>query len=100
MSTTNLPGIFSPIAGSLGVQQLTSITSTAGTTLTVPTGAKVAYVQAQSQGIIWTWNGTVPSATNGNTINSGDGFYFVGSLTSILLLQVTAGAVANVSYYT
>ncbi len=80
----------------LGYQQLTSITSS--TALSVPAGAKIAVIGAETQGVRWRDDGTAPTGSIGMLLNSGDTLIHPRP-SAIRLIQATSGAICNVSYY-
>lgn len=80
-----------------GYQQLTSLSSAAA--LTVPSGATVALVQAESQSIRWRDDGTDPTTTAGMVLSAGESLFFTGSLAAFKAIEITASAKLNISYY-
>ena len=82
----------------LGYQQITSLS--ASVSLTVPTGARVALIQAETQNVRWRDDGTDPTATVGMLLaTTSDGFWYNGNLAEIEFIEVTTSAKLNVSYY-
>jgi hypothetical protein len=81
----------------LGYQQLTSLASAAA--LTVPTGATVALIQAESQSIRWRDDGTNPTTSVGMVLAAGETVFFTGSLSAFRAIEVSASAKLNISYY-
>lgn len=94
-----LPGNYAPIAGS--TQWLTSSTLGSPAGLTVPKGAKYALIQAFAHDVIFTDDGSVPSATNGLHLVAGQNpvGFLSSQLGSLQLLQSASGATVAVSYY-
>ena len=82
---------------SKGYQQLTSLS--AATALTVPSGATVALIQAESQSIRWRDDGTNPTPTVGMVLAAGESVFFTGSLSAFKAIEITASAKLNISYY-
>jgi hypothetical protein len=80
-----------------GYQQLTSLAS--ATAMTVPTGATVALIQAESQSIRWRDDGTNPTTSAGMVIAAGETVFFTGSLSGFRAIEVSASAKLNISYY-
>lgn len=80
-----------------GYQQLTSLSSS--TALTVPDGTGLVMIQAESQSIRWRDDGTAPTASVGMVIAVGDVLFYTGKSKTIRLIETTASAKANVSYY-
>lgn len=82
----------------LGYQQIANLS--AATALTIPTGATLAFIQAEGQNIRWRDDGTNPTATVGMLIYAdSEPLYYTGTLASLRLIQATATATANISYY-
>lgn len=85
-----------PIYTPLGYQQ---ISGPSNATLSVPTGARRAVVQAEAQGVRWRDDGTPPTATVGMTIATGGELRYDGNLAAIRFTQLAATAILNVAYY-
>lgn len=81
----------------LGYQQITSLSSS--TALTVPVGATMALIVAETQAVRWRDDGTAPTATVGMPLATGTSLSYDGDLKAIRFIQQTASAVLNVSYY-
>ena len=81
----------------LGYQQITSLS--ASTALTVPTGATLALIVAETQAVRWRDDGTAPTASVGMPLATGVSLSYDGNLTAIRFIQQTASAIINVSYY-
>jgi hypothetical protein len=81
----------------LGYQQIS--TPAVATPLTVPAGANYVYIQVDTQAIRWRDDGTAPTAAIGMQVPVGGTLFYAGTLSAFQLIQVTAGAVVNVSYY-
>lgn len=86
-----------PAAIPKGFQQITNLSS--ATSLTVPAGATSALIQAATAGIVWRDDGVAPTASVGMNIQATGELVYNGSLSAIQLIQVAAGAIANISYY-
>lgn len=80
-----------------GYQQITSLS--AATALTVPSGATVALIQAESQSIRWRDDGTDPTTSVGMLLSAGESVFFTGSLSGFKAIEVSASAILNISYY-
>lgn len=80
-----------------GYQQVTSISS--ATALTVPTGAVIALIQPETQSIRWRDDGTNPTTSVGMVLAAGETLAYTGNLAAFKLIEVTATAKVNVSYY-
>lgn len=81
----------------LGYQQITSLSTS--TALTVPGGAGLAVIQAEGADVRWRDDGTAPTATVGMLLPAGAELRYTGALAALRLIQVSAGATVNVSYY-
>lgn len=81
----------------LGFQQLTSLSTS--TALTVPGGATLAVIQAERADVRWRDDGTDPTATVGMWLPAGAELRYTGALAALRLIQASAGATVNVSYY-
>jgi len=82
----------------LGYQQITSMSAT--TSLTVPIGANIAVVRTEAQSVRWRDDGTAPTSSVGIPMLTADPPYvFSGDLAVLQFIQVTSGAILNVSYY-
>ena len=81
----------------LGYQQITSLS--ASTALTVPVGATMALIVAETQAVRWRDDGAAPTASVGMPLATGTSLSYDGDLKAIRFIQQTASAVLNVSYY-
>ena len=81
----------------LGYQQITNLSTS--TALTVPSGAKTAVIQAKVADVRWRDDGTAPTASVGMTLPANGERVFNASLSAVRFIQVTAGAIIDVSYY-
>lgn len=86
----------------LGYQQITSVAASTG--LTVPSDQNVgiptmAVIQAEAQAVRWRDDGVAPTASVGMVLAAGSSMNYDGSLGNIRFIQVTAGAILNISYY-
>ena len=81
----------------LGYQQITSLSAAAS--LTIPTGATMALITPETEGVRWRDDGTAPTASVGMPIAVGAYFTYDGDLKSIRFIEQTASAKINVSYY-
>lgn len=84
-------------AACLGYEQITALSSVKS--LTPPTTATYAIIQAEAQAVRWRDDGTAPSATVGMTIASGGELRYDGNLKTIQFFEAAASAKLNVSYY-
>jgi hypothetical protein len=81
----------------LGYQQITSLSNS--TALTVPAGATMALIVAETQAVRWRDDGTAPTASVGMPLAVGTSLSYDGDLKAIRFIQQTASATLNVSYY-
>lgn len=66
--------------------------------LTIPAGARVAIIQADTNDLRWTDdNSTTPSATVGMLLAAGDSFLYTGELQKVSLFSADGGV--NIHYY-
>lgn len=102
-SSGNCPGGIAPCwfpnapVPPLGYQQLTSLS--ASTALTVPAGAIEAFIICTGQTVLWRDDGVAPTASVGMPLTVNVGFPYTGNLSALRLIQSTASATCNVSYY-
>lgn len=81
----------------MGYQQITSLSAATG--LTVPTGATLALIQAESQNVRWRDDGTNPTASVGMYIVVDTVLSYTGKLSAIKFIQTAASATLNIAYY-
>lgn len=81
----------------LGYQQITSLSAAAS--LTVPTGATIAVIIAETQAVRWRDDGTNPSATVGMPLPVQTPFVYSGDLSAIKFFEQAGSAKLNVSYF-
>lgn len=81
----------------VGYQQITSIDTAQG--ITVPQGAKIVLVQAESQTVRWRDDGTSPTASVGTRLLVNTDMLYIGDLTTIKFIGEAAGAKLNLTYY-
>lgn len=65
----------------------------------VPTGANMAYVEAESQAVRYRDDGTAPTASVGMPIPSGGAILYVGTLSAVQIIEQTSAAKINVLFY-
>ena len=82
----------------VGYEQIADV-STPAKALTVPTGARVALIQAVSQNVRWRDDGIDPSAAIGIQLEAGKDMFYTGSLSAIRFFEEAASAELNISYY-
>ena len=82
----------------LGYEQITGLSAVKS--LTVPAGATLALIQAETQIVRWRDDGTNPAAGVGMTLAAGAvPLVYDGNLSAIRFIEATASAKLNVSYY-
>lgn len=81
----------------LGYQQIVGPSSS--TALTVPAGATLALIVAETQAVRWRDDGTAPTASVGMPLAVGISLSYDGDLKAIRFIQSAATATLNVSYY-
>jgi hypothetical protein len=79
-----------------GYQQLTLA---GAVSLTVPANAKYAVFVAETQAVRWRDDGTAPTTSVGVLLPTNLPFTYLGNLSAVKVIQATAGAILNVSYY-
>jgi len=84
----------------LGFVQLTGLTTAQGLE-SIPSGATVVWLQASVQGVRVRFDGIDPTASVGSLIVAGQEGVLIclTDLTKIRVINDTAGAVLNVSYF-
>lgn len=83
-----------------GYEQLTSVSSS--TALTIPAGASLAYISADTQDARWRDDPVTvaPTASVGQLLKAGfNPTPFIGDLSKLRFIQVAAGLILNVTYY-
>lgn len=81
-----------------GYEQVTSLGTAVGLA-SIPDGAKIALIQAESQSVRWRDDGTVPTAAIGMVIIANDTLLYSGVLSAIKFIQTAVSAKLNVTYY-
>ena len=93
------------ITSIFGYQQITSLS--AATNLTVPAvdkngaigGPTMALIRCESQNVRWRDDGTAPTASVGQLLNTGDAMEYDGDLKRIQFIETSASAKLNICYY-
>ena len=68
--------------------------------LTVPAGATTVLLQAKTQNVYYTMDGTTPSSTNGLILIAGLApISYSGKLSDLNFLEVNASAVLNYAFF-
>lgn len=82
-----------------GYQVIADLSEAVGLTPTVSGPAAFALLNPETKGVRWRDDGVAPTASVGMLIEAGEYFTYQGDLSALLLIQVEATAVLNVSYY-
>lgn len=95
MATTN-----EPILENLGYEQLTGLSASKGLQ-SIPSGARFAIIQAESQNVRWRdgTSGTAPTASVGMQLQAGSDMFYNGQLSLLRFIEEAASAKVNVAYY-
>lgn len=99
---TNTPVIDGQLPLCLGYQQIDAATLTTSQALTVPNGATMALLQAESVAVRWRADGVDPTTSVGMLIAAGGEVMYTASqsaLSALRFIRAGAGAILNVSYY-
>lgn len=90
---------FKPYVGAppAGYQQFTVAASTA--LPSIPTGAAEAFIICETQTVRWRDDGVAPTASVGMPLTANTPFPYTGNLAAVRIIQTTATATCNVSYY-
>jgi hypothetical protein len=81
----------------LGYEKITGLSAVKA--LTVPTGARVALLQAEGQNVRWRDDGVNPTATDGMLLKTTADRWYTGDLAALRLVETAASATVMVSYY-
>lgn len=79
-------------------EQLTGLSS-AKRLQAIPTGARVALIQAEDQNVRWKEDGNDPTTSTGMQLAAGKDMWFTGNLANIVFIEEAASAKVNVSYW-
>jgi hypothetical protein len=81
-----------------GYVQITTLTTSVGLG-TIPGNTKLTLIQAEVQNVRWRDDGTDPTTSIGMLLEAGQTLVYNGNPAEIELIEVTAGAVLNISFY-
>lgn len=81
-----------------GYTQITSVSS-AVSLGTIPDGTKLTLIQAESQNVRWRDDGTNPTTTVGMLLQAGQTLVYNGNPARVRVIETTASASVNVSFY-
>lgn len=80
-----------------GFERITDLSSAVG--FTAPAGTRLAIFRAETQDIRWRDDGTNPTSTVGLLMSVGDVFMYTGDFSKFKMIETTASAVVQISYY-
>ena len=82
-----------------GFQQITDLSSSES--LTVPTGATMALIQAEDQNVRWRPDGssTAPTASVGIVLEAGKDIFYTSDLSALRFIEEATSAKLNVAFY-
>lgn len=83
----------------VGRQTIANLSTSTPATLTVPTDAVAAMIQADGGGLRITQEGTNPTSTIGSRIDDGVFYYVDTPLASVKMLAMSAGVNVQVAYF-
>ena len=83
----------------VGFQQITDLSSSES--LTVPTGATMALIQAEDQNVRWRPDGssTAPTAAVGIVLEAGTDIFYTSDLSALRFIEEATSAKLNVAFY-
>lgn len=83
----------------VGFQQITDLSSSES--LTVPTGATMALIQAEDQNVRWRPDGssTAPTASVGIVLEAGKDIFYTSDLSALRFIEEATSAKLNVAFY-
>lgn len=100
---TTITGQVSGTTGGAGVYQLSASNTTSAASLTsggVPTGATMAYLNADTNNVRFRDDGANPTASVGSVLVAGvTPILYSGTLTAITFIAVSGSPLLNVSFY-
>lgn len=66
---------------------------------TVPAGTRLTLIQAEAQAVRWRDDGVEPTASVGMLLSAGQTLVYNGNPTAIKVIETTATAAVNVTFY-
>lgn len=81
-----------------GYIQMTTLNAAVAFT-SVPAGATLAIVQAESQNVRYRDDGSNPTASVGMILAAGDSLFYTGDFSAIKFIEVTGSAKLNITFY-
>lgn len=84
-----------------GHETLTVSSASAGGFLTIPAGARQAYISCETAQIRFWVDGTLPTSTTGHVINIGDSFRLdsAGQIANFKAIGISASATLQITYF-
>lgn len=88
-----------PVGGDdpIGYEQITDLST--AQSLTVPTNANYALIQAEGDDLRWRDDGTAPTASVGMILPESTDIWYAGDMSAFQAIQINTGGKLNVSYY-
>ncbi len=83
----------------IGYEQITGLSAVKGLTAATYEGASYAVIQAEDQNVRWRDDGTNPTTSVGMILAAEQSIAYFGDLSAIKIIEETASAKLNVSYY-
>lgn len=100
---TAITGQVSGTAGGAGTYQLSATNTASAATVTsggIPTGATIAYLEAEVASVRYRDDGAAPAAGVGSLVFSGGpGILYVGPLSALRFIAATGSPLLNVAFY-
>jgi hypothetical protein len=81
----------------VGFEVITDVST--AKSLTVPPGAIMAIIQCETQNCRWKDDGASPTSSAGMLITANDYFIYTGILERFKIIETSATASVNISYY-
>jgi hypothetical protein len=81
-----------------GYTQVTSLSAATGLG-TIPDGTQLALIQPESQDIRWRDDGSNPTTSVGMVLSAGSTLFYNGNMSAFKMIEVTATAKVNISFY-
>lgn len=82
----------------LGYTQITSLATAVGIG-SIPPGTTYALIQVETQAVRYTDNGTTPTSSVGTKLSIGDILVYDAYLPTLKFIEITSGAVLNITFY-
>jgi hypothetical protein len=102
-SGTTIVSQTSGTPGGAGVYVTSMATTSSGATISggsIPPGATMAYLQAESANVRYRDDGTVPTASIGNLIlSTTSGIFYAGTLSNVEVIAAAGSPILDVAFY-